>query len=101
MGYSVFEVENGQAEMNLWQRRRGEFGLLFSDMVMPEGLTGLDLAKKLKKEKPNLKVIISSGYSAEISGQSKLDTQGIAYLQKPYRVEALAKAVRNCLDGSN
>jgi CheY-like chemotaxis protein len=98
LGYAVFEAENGQAAMNLWLQRRGEIDLLFSDMVMPEGLTGLDLAEKLKKAKPNLKVIISSGYSAEIVGPSRLDAQGIIYLQKPYRVETLAKAVRDCLD---
>ena len=101
LGYAVFEVENGQAAIDMWQQRRGEFDLLFSDMVMPEGLTGLDLAKKFKKEKPNLKVIISSGYSAEIAGESRLDADGIAYLQKPYPVGALAKTVRDCLDGKS
>jgi CheY-like chemotaxis protein len=101
MGYAVFEAENGQSAMNLWQQRRGEFDLLFSDMVMPEGLTGLDLAEKLKKEKPGLKVIISSGYSSEIAGQSRLAAHGILYLQKPYRVEILAKTVRDCLDGKS
>ena len=101
LGYAVFEAENGQAAMNLWQQRRGEFDLLFSDMVMPEGLTGLDLAEKLKKEKPGLKVIISSGYSAEIAGQSSLAAHGIIYLQKPYHVEILAKTVRDCLDGKS
>jgi len=66
MGYAVFEAENGRAAMTLWQQRHGEFDLLFSDMVMPEGLTGLDLAAKLRKDKPDLKVIISSGHGAEI-----------------------------------
>jgi CheY-like chemotaxis protein len=98
MGYAVFEAENGRAAMDLWQQRRGEFDLLFSDMVMPEGQTGLDLAEKMKKEKPNLKVIISSGHSAEIAGQSKLEAHGLVYLQKPYRIEFLSKIVRECLD---
>ena len=99
LGYAVFVAENGQAALNLWQERCGEFDLLFSDMVMPEGLTGLDLAKKLRKEKPNLKVIISSGYSGETTGRSRLAANGIIYLQKPYRTENLAKVVRDCLDG--
>ena len=99
LGYAVFEAENGQVAMNLWQQRRGEFDLLLSDMVMPEGLTGLDLADKMKKEKPNLKVIISSGYSAETSGQASLAADGIIYLPKPYRANELAKVIRSCLDG--
>jgi PAS domain S-box-containing protein len=99
LGYAVFVAENGQAALNLWQERCGEFDLLFSDMVMPEGLTGLDLSEKLRKEKPNLKVIISSGYSGETTGRSRLAANGIIYLQKPYRTENLAKVVRDCLDG--
>jgi PAS domain S-box-containing protein len=102
LGYTVFEAENGQAAVNLWQQRGGTgFDLLFSDMVMPEGLTGLDLAGKLKKENPNLKVIISSGYSGEFAGQSKVAASGITYLQKPYNLQSLATTVRECLNGKN
>jgi CheY-like chemotaxis protein len=99
LGYAVFEAENGRSAMAMWRERHGEFDLLFSDMVMPGGMTGLDLAQTLRQEKPGLKVIISSGYSAEIGGQSKLEADGIAYLQKPYRVELLSRAVRDCLNG--
>jgi DNA-binding NtrC family response regulator len=101
LGYGIFEAENGQAAMSMWQQRRGEFDLLLSDMVMPEGLTGLDLAEKFKKEKPNLKVIISSGYSEDMTGQARLAAHGIIYLPKPYKIESLSKAVRNCLDGKS
>jgi PAS domain S-box-containing protein len=99
LGYAVFEAENGQAAMNLWQKQGGKFDLLLSDMVMPEGLTGLDLAEKFKKERPNLKVIISSGYSVETAGHSRLAAHGVLYLQKPYSVESLSKTIRDCLDG--
>ena len=63
-----------------------------------EGLTGLDLAEQLKGEKPGLKVIISSGYSAEMAEHGVPAARGIMYLQKPYQVEVLAKTVRDCLD---
>ena len=101
LGYTVFEAENGQAAIRMWQQRQGEFDLLLSDMVMPEGLTGLDLAEKFKKERPNLKVIISSGYSEEMAGQARLAAHGIVYLQKPYKIESLSKAVRDCLEGKS
>ena len=54
MGYAVFEAENGQSAIRLWQEQNGKFDLLFSDMVMPEGLTGLDLAEKFKTAEAGL-----------------------------------------------
>ena len=47
MGYAVFEAENGQAAIRLWQEQNGKFDLLCSDMVMPEGLTGWIWRKSL------------------------------------------------------
>jgi len=68
-------------------------------MVMPEGLMGLDLAEKLREKKPDLKVVISSGYNAELAGQSRSIIGGIVYLQKPYQIEVMSQMVRDCLDG--
>ena len=73
--------------------------LLFSDMVMPEGFSGLDLAEKLREEKPNLKVIISSGYNTEMAERGRLTKGDLTYLQKPYPIEVVSKTVRECLDG--
>jgi DNA-binding NtrC family response regulator len=84
--------------MKLWEEQGQHIDLLFSDMVMPEGLTGLDLAEKLKQGKSNLKVIISSGYNVEMAGHGKQAAGGIVYFQKPYEFEDLSKAVRHCLD---
>jgi DNA-binding NarL/FixJ family response regulator len=66
-------------------------------MVMPENITGLDLALRLRKKKGSLKVIISSGYSADLRSPSAVGPD-IIFLPKPYRVAVLAKAVRCCLD---
>lgn len=98
LGYRVLEAENGQAAMKLWQQYVEQIDLLFSDMVMPEGLTGLDLAEKLRVQKPNLKVIITSGYNEEMAGQTRPVDGGIMYLQKPYPIEVLSNLVRDCLD---
>ena len=98
LGYRVMEADHGQVAMRLWQEHAGEVDLLFSDMVMPEGLTGLDLAEKFKEEKPSLKVIISSGYNAELSGLARLTAGGIMYLQKPYQIEDLSRTLRECFD---
>ena len=98
MGYSVLEADNGQTAMKLWQEHGQQIDLLFSDMVMPEGMTGLDLAEKFKQAKTNLKIIISSGYNVEMAGHGKPTAGGIVYFQKPYEFEVLSQTVRNCLD---
>jgi CheY-like chemotaxis protein len=98
LGYRVLEADNGQTAMKSWQEHGQQIDLLFSDMMMPEGLTGLDLAEKLRLEKPNLKVIISSGYNVETAGHGKQAAGGIVYFQKPYEFEMLSKTIRDCLD---
>ncbi len=100
LGYQVLEADNGLAGLKLWQEQQGQIDLLLTDMVMPEGLTGLALAEKLKAEKPNLKVIICSGYNEEMSGQTMAELKGIQFLQKPYSVALLSKKIRECLDGA-
>ena len=76
----------------------GAVDLLFTDMVMPEGMTGLELALQLQALKHGLKVMISSGYSAEIVQTGLSAARGFVYLPKPYEARVLAKAVRSCLD---
>ena len=65
---------------------------------MPNGMSGLDLAEKLRADKPNLKVIISSGYIMDSIEQGHPLPDGIVYFQKPYEFDILLKTVRDCLD---
>ena len=99
LGYQVHEAGNGQEAMLLWQRVGPQVGLLLTDMVMPEGLTGLELTERLQALKPALKVIISSGYSLEIARAGVPTKAGVAYLPKPYEIGVLANLVRQCLEG--
>lgn len=98
LGYRVHEATNGQEAMTLWQTHGPQVDLLLTDMVMPEGMTGLELAERLQALKPGLKAIISSGYSAEIVQAGVPNKAGIMYLPKPYDGKALADIVRNSLD---
>jgi PAS domain S-box-containing protein len=98
LGYRVLEANDGQSALRVWEEETGKIDLLFSDMVMPEGLTGLDLAQQMQAMKPGLKVIISSGYNEEMVVQNQPNSGAIVYLQKPYLVEVLAKTVRDCLE---
>jgi PAS domain S-box-containing protein len=98
LGYHVIEAANGLQAVDLWQRHHEQIDLLYTDMVMPEGVSGLDLAEKLRADKPQLKVIISSGYSTEISMQGVPAGAGYRYLPKPSPSAAIATAVRECLE---
>jgi CheY-like chemotaxis protein len=98
LGYHVLEAANGQDAMSLWQSQGDHIDLLFTDMVMPEGMTGLELTEKLQSLNPNLRAIISSGYSAEIVQAGVTDQPGIVYLPKPYELDTLANVVRTQLN---
>jgi signal transduction histidine kinase/ActR/RegA family two-component response regulator len=97
-GYQVLAARSGVEALEVWRRHPGDIDLLLTDVVMPEGLSGMDLAQKLLPAKPTLKIIFASGYSMD-----ELDTDFIRkgralFLQKPYNHATLAKAVRECLD---
>jgi len=98
LGYQVHLAENGQQAMRLWQTHGSQVDLLLTDMVLPEGMTGLELTEHLRELKPDLRVIISSGYTAEMVRAGVPDKPGIIYLPKPYDLVKLAEAVRKCLD---
>jgi len=68
-------------------------------MVMPEGMTGRQLAEKLRAQNPALRIIYSSGYSVDLVSDEGLDLrEGLNFLQKPYHPQKLARTVRSCLD---
>ena len=97
-GYDVLEARSGVEALRVWAQHDTRIDLLLTDIVMPEGMSGLDLAKKLRAEKHNLRVLYSSGYSIEVAGQDFGLTDGMAFLKKPYHPQALALKVRECLD---
>jgi len=95
--YRVIEAASGNEALRVWDENDGKVDLLLTDMVMPEGMTGHDLALQLRRRKPDLKLIFTSGYSAEVMGIDFGQTDA-AFLSKPYLPSALAQLVRQCLD---
>jgi PAS domain S-box-containing protein len=100
-GYRVFQAVDGHNALQIWAEYKDAIDLLFTDVIMPGGLNGRDLAERLWAEKPELKVIFSSGYGADALGKNfKLDPK-LNYLQKPYLPQTLSRVIRRCLDGEN
>jgi two-component system, cell cycle sensor histidine kinase and response regulator CckA len=95
--YSVVEAGSGGEALRVWDELDGRIDLLLTDMVMPEGMTGRDLAIALRKRCPELKVIFTSGYSPETLDRD-FGQPGTAFLAKPYLPPKLAQIVRQCLD---
>jgi PAS domain S-box-containing protein len=95
LGYQIFEADNGAAAMAQLAALPA-VDLIFTDMVMPGGMTGLELAEAALAAKPGVKVLFTSGY-AEPS-VAKLGQKKGAWLKKPYTAEELANKLREVLD---
>jgi PAS domain S-box-containing protein len=98
-GYRIFEAEDGPAALQTWTEHQADIRLLLSDMVMPGGLSGRQLAERLLAQAPGLKVILTSGYSSEVLGRDFKTRRGLAFVPKPYEPATLLQTVRDCLDG--
>lgn len=99
-GYRVLEAGDGQEALQVWQERGPSIDLLFTDAVMPGGLTGLDLIGRLRANRPELKAILASGYSAQLAQPDLAAARGVTFVPKPCSPEDLSKAVRQCLGGT-
>ncbi len=97
-GYRVLEASNGVEALSLWHGQRQPIHLLFTDMIMPEGISGKELAGQLMVKQPKLKVIFTSGYSLDEIVGDDFRADGYKFLQKPYNHLSLARAVRETLD---
>jgi signal transduction histidine kinase/HAMP domain-containing protein len=97
-GYHVLEAGSGLEALEAWERHPGAINLLLTDVVMPGGMSGRDLAVRLLAKHPKTKVVFTSGYNVEETNTDFFRKGGAVFLQKPYTRMALAKAVRECLD---
>jgi PAS domain S-box-containing protein len=98
LGYRVIEAPTGVRALELWQQNRDDIRLLLTDMVMPDGISGRELAERLLAGNPALKVIYTSGYNPEFAGKEFGLRDGVDFLAKPFAAPKLAEAVRAQLD---
>ena len=97
-GYTVLEAASGAHALEVWEQANRPVDLLLTDMVMPGGIMGSDLAERLSSQCPRLKVIYTSGYSPGMAGKDASLLEGRNFLPKPYSIGKLAQFVRECLD---
>jgi CheY-like chemotaxis protein len=98
-GYNVLQAATGAEAVEVWRNNREKIAMLLTDLIMPGGMNGRELAETLWKEQPQLKVVFTSGYSADIVGKDFKLESDTNFLQKPYHPQSLAHNVRRCLDG--
>jgi PAS domain S-box-containing protein len=97
LGYQVRQAADGRAALQILQQTDA-IDLLFTDLVMPNGISGQDLLRMARERRPDLKAIFTSGYSETfLKGREEAD-QSIPLLPKPYRKQKLVEAIRKALD---
>lgn len=101
LGYRIFAASNGMEALEIWKRHRDDIRLVLTDLVMPGGTNGRDLAGKMLAEKPDLKVLYTSGYATDVANANFELQDGVNFLQKPYVPQKLSATLRRALDSKS
>jgi PAS domain S-box-containing protein len=96
LGYTVLVAHDGHSALQLARARTEPIHLLITDVIMPE-MSGRQLADRLKEQRPGLKVLFVSGYTDDAIVRHGMLEPGIAFLQKPFTPQTLARKVREVL----
>lgn len=97
-GYNILGASNGIEALEIWKRHNAAINLLLTDLVLPEGMNGHQIAEQLQEKKPDLKVIFTSGYSPDLAGRELKLKEGQNFLPKPCRPHQILDTVRRALD---
>ena len=99
-GYTVLEARHGADALEICERHEGPVHLLITDVVMPN-MSGRELGERVRAVRPDIRVLYMSGYTDDAVVRHGVLAQDMAFLQKPFTAEALARKVRACLETSN
>ena len=98
IGYQVLEASNGPKALDIL-RRGDPIDLVFTDLIMPGGLSGREVATRARELKPGIKVLLTSGYAEELVHGDDLQREQLTVLRKPYHQADLVAALREVLGG--
>jgi len=96
MGYKTHEAADGRMALALLEKLP-HIDLLFTDLVLPQGVSGVEIAKAARKRFPGLKVLFTSGYGESATFENVLPNARVEMISKPYRREVLAKRLQEVL----
>lgn len=96
LGCQVVAVADGYAALEVYEQQ-SDFDLVFSDVVMTQGMSGFDLAKAIRKINPSQAVLLTSGYAEDVLNQSKLEEAGLKLLRKPFELKQLKSLINEIL----
>ena len=96
-GYIVFKAKNSKEALEIFDREKGDFHLVLSDVVLPDE-SGLHLAEQILTRKPKLKILLCSGYTDERSQWTVIRERGFPFVQKPYKTVELLQAIKEAME---
>lgn len=99
LGSEVIEAKSGRQALDLWPEISEKVSLVVTDIVMPEGVSGWDLARELHYTRPELGILLTSGYNERPEDHGLGDEEQIAFLQKPYEAKTLKHTLQQLLIG--
>ncbi len=97
LGYKTLEAPTGKVALEIIKKQHKKIDLVFTDIVMPGGMTGIELVQRMREYYPAIKVLYTSGYSANAIPDYQL-SMGEELISKPYRREALARKLREIIN---
>jgi CheY-like chemotaxis protein len=97
-GYDTREAEDGPGALEVLEQE-ADIALMFSDVVMPRAMSGIDLAREALRRRPGLKILLTTGYSQADIDTALLDRHGIGLITKPYATGELEEKIRTILRG--
>jgi PAS domain S-box-containing protein len=95
-GYIIFAAEKAEEALDLFEKEKGQFHIVLTDVVLPD-MNGVKLADRLLIKKPEIKVLLTSGYMDDKSQWSVIQERGLNFLKKPYTLTELLKSIKEAL----
>jgi two-component system cell cycle sensor histidine kinase/response regulator CckA len=98
-GYKVLTAANGDDALAVWKEHGERVELLLTDLVMPGGKAGQDVARQIQLDNPDVKVVYMTGYSPVMAGKEMILKDGKNFIAKPFTREAILSKIRDCFNG--
>lgn len=100
LGYEVLLAENGEQGIKVYQENRGRVDLIILDLIMPK-MSGEEAFLQLKEIDPQVKILLSSGYTQEKIADKMFSLGVVGFVQKPYQLSELSAKIASAIDGSS